>query len=30
VKLEGGIAQITRREEDKRVYRVDLRVRRAF
>jgi hypothetical protein len=30
VKLEGGMAQIMRKAEDKRVYRVDLRLRRAF
>jgi hypothetical protein len=30
VKLEAGMAQVLREAEDKRVYRVDLRVRRSF
>jgi hypothetical protein len=30
VKLEGGMVQISREREDKRVFRVDLRVRRPF
>jgi hypothetical protein len=30
VKLEGGMAQVLREAEDKRVYRIDLRARRSF